>query len=287
MKIIKTIPKFGDVSWDVVIVQEQLYDMVSGSTTIDGIFGRETEELIIEFQKKNGIQTNYPGTLGPVTLKMLDIVVVAMNPVKSSMTKTQDLKGKKDRHIHPSIRVSLEAELFPGGKILDCFKKRDVVQSAIAVFGALGKIKIFEGPRNNYGTEVGWVQGTIGAAAPGGNGDDWCLDHSQIAVGFLEDYFKVESAVPATAHTLTCWKEAKLVPGLTTTEFEIGTIAIFQRNEKQGHSMGVVADVSWDLMRTVEGNVDGKAGFFIRNKWQTNDLKLLGHIRFFPNNEVL
>lgn len=286
MKIIKSIPKFGDVSWDVVIVQEQLYNFVSKSTTIDGIFGRETEDLLIQFQKQKGIESNYPGALGPMTLKLLEIIVVGYNPVSQKKTITTDLVGKKDRHLHPSLRIFLEAELFPSGRILDCFKERNVPLCAIAIFGALGRIKILEGPKNNYGTEVGWVQGTIGKAAPGGNGDDWCLDHSQVAVAFMEDYFKKESPFPPVAHTLTCWRDAKLVPGLTTTEFETGTIAIFQRNQTQGHSMGVMNEISWDLMGTVEGNVDGGSGFYIRNKWQTNDLKILGFIRFYPNSEL-
>ncbi len=286
MKIVKSIPRLGDVSWDVEIIQEQLRDLFSGNITTDGIFGKETFDTLIAFQKAKGIETNQPGSIGPVTLKFLDIIVVGMNSTTGRLTVTNDLRGKKDRHIHPSIRIFLEAELFPSGKILPCFKDKNIQQCAIAIFGALGRIKILEGPKNNYGKEVGWVQGTTGSAAPGGNGDDWCLDHSQIAVGFLEDYFKTESPVPAVAHTITCWRDAKLIPGLTTTDFEIGTIAIFQRNATQGHSMGVMNEVAWDLMGTVEGNVDGTAGFFIRNKWQTNDLKLLGFIRFYPGNKL-
>ncbi len=286
MKIVKSIPKFGDVSWDTQTVQEQLRDLYSNNVTVDGIFGKETFDTLIAFQKAKGIETNQPGYIGPMTLKLLDLIVVGMNNSTGKLTITNDLRGKKDRHLHPSLRIFLEAELFPSGKILPCFKEKNIQQCAIAIFGALGRIKISEGPRNNYGKEVGWVQGTTGKEAPGGNGDDWCLDHSQVAVAFMEDYFKTESPFPPVAHTITCWRDAKLVPGLTTTEFELGTVAIFQRNASQGHSMGVMREISLDLMGTVEGNVDGTAGFFIRNKWQTNDLKLLGYIRFFPNQEL-
>ena len=283
MKIVKSIPKFGDVSWDTVTVQEQLYDLFSVNVTIDGIFGKETFDTLVAFQKAKGIETNQPGTIGPMTLKLLDLIVVGMNNSSGKLTITNDLRGKKDRHLHPSLRIFLEAELFPSGKILPCFKEKNIQQCAIAIFGALGRIKIFEGPRNNYGKEVGWVQGTTGKEAPGGNGDDWCLDHSQVAVAFMEDYFKTESPFPPSAHTITCYRDAKLIPGLTTDKFELGTICIAQRSSTSGHSMCVVSESSWDLMNTVEGNVNGTAGLFVRNKWINGDLKTLGFIRIFPH----
>ena len=116
MKIVKSIPKFGDISWDTQTVQEQLRDLYSNNVTVDGIFGKETFDTLVAFQKAKGIETNQPGYIGPMTLKLLDLIVVGMNNSTGKLTITNDLRGKKDRHLHPSLRIFLEAELFPSAQ---------------------------------------------------------------------------------------------------------------------------------------------------------------------------
>ena len=286
MKTIKTIPKFGDISWDVIAVQQQLFGNENSGQEVTGIFDRYTEGRIILFQQQNNIESNFPGTLGPITLEKLGIQVSAFNPILQKKTVTSDFLGKKDRHLHPNLRVALEIHLFPGGKILDCFKQKNIQQCKIAASLALSKIEIKESNRNNFGTRVGEVQGTVGTFTKGGNGDDWCLDYEQITIAILEDYFKVESPYPATASTINCWNLAVKVPGLTTTEFEIGSTCIAQRSPTRGHAMSVISEYSWDHMNTAEGNVEGKAGLFVRNKWINGDLKTLGYIRAFPFNSL-
>lgn len=292
MRTIRGVPKIGDSSWNVVTLQEQLAKWISAKTPkepdvyIDGIFGESTAKLIERFQKEKEIRTNFPGTLTPQTLTKLGLQVLVLNPVINEETITKDFVGKKDRRIHPDLRIAFEQVAFPYGKIPDFFKQKDLIKCKVHLSTAFAQLKISEGSKNNFGKEVGWIQGTTGKFVPGGNGDDWCMDQTQVIIAMLEDFYQVESPFPATPSTILGWNEASKIPGLTLPHCEAGTTLIAKRSETRGHSMDVIREISWDTIETLEGNNENRSGIFQRNKWVNGDLVTLGFIRAFPNNRL-
>lgn len=292
---IYSVPQRGDMNADVGTLQQALLDkgiQVRGGK--DLIFGTGTQDAIIEFQKQNGLIPDKPGNLGPKTLSLLGIEVIAITPSSGNESVTKDLKAKQNRHIHPAIRIQIEAHLFPERVVPKCFVDGDIQQCKIAADLALAKVGIQEKGGNNMGTEVGEVQSTTGSLTPGGNGDAWCLDYQQITIAIIEDYFGIESPILGIAHCVTCFNAALKVPGLVSMYFEEGTLALGRHGtSSDGHAMGAVKSLSEDTMQTNEGNTsissmtDGDgSGLKVRNKKKNGDLITMGFVRVYPYNQL-
>ena len=78
---VSSIPKFGDKGVDVRTVQRMLNKSgVTQLMSVDGDFGRVTKRAVSVFQKSKNL--NGSGVIGPKTLRLLDITVVALKPIK-------------------------------------------------------------------------------------------------------------------------------------------------------------------------------------------------------------
>lgn len=292
--IVSGIPALGQTSADVACLQERLNAFGYPCGEVDGIFGRKTFAAVKAFQKKV-VKTLGSGVIGPMTLKALGIYVKAMNPVTGQATVTQDLKGKKDRHIHPSLRLLLENKIFPQGTVPKFWRDGDVQQAVIATGRALGELGFKEKGGNNKGKEIGWIQSTVGVHKAEGDGAAWCLSYAQIVVAMLEDFYKMESPILDTEHCVTCYNAAKKVKGLTTQVPTPGTIALGQNKPAlSGHAMVVIAiNPDGVHMTTSEGNTSVKnltdgdgSGLKTRNVKATGKLSTLGFVFVYPDGRL-
>lgn len=292
---ISKIPAYGSFSKDVRILQERLIELGFDPKGADGIYGMNTQQAVISLQLKNKLQGS--GVIGPKTLGLLKLVVSDISVITDSPLITKDIKNKKDRHLHPNMRQRLEAYLFANGNVPDFWTNKKLSSVCIAVQEALAELGVKENGRNNYGTDVGEVQGTTGGFTPGGNGDAWCLDFAQMKVAIIEDFYQKESPVPATANCVDCWKGSEKVAGLTTSVPTIGTLALAQyiNNPTRGHAMECYELLGGGQMRTVEGNTSANdmtngnnSGFNVRNQKLNNrdTLRTLGFVYVYPDNQV-
>lgn len=292
MVFISSVPSVGSMGPDVITIQQQLIFNGHNPGNVDGIFGNKTQKAISELQKDHGLAGS--GLLGPKTLAYLGITVNSNHPITNVSTITKDLIGKKDRHIHPAMRIMLESYLFPAGGISSAWKNKDIPACHIEANIALSKIGVFEKGGNNMGYEVGLVQSTIGDYKPGGNGDSWCLYYEHIPIAIIEDFFGIESPVPAIPHCVTLFNESKLIPGLTTKSPTAGSLAIGRhKGTMNGHAMGVVALLPNGQMRTSEGNTsmssmtDGDgSGIKTRDCFLNGDLETMGFVFTYPGNKI-
>lgn len=285
---ILSIPTLGQSNPDVRTIQEQLkvkgYDVKP-----DGVFGPKTRKAISDLQKSNGLEGS--GIIGPKTLMLLDIQVVTM----SGGTITKDLVGKKTRFLHPTLRTMIESKVFPGGKIPDCFKNKEVQNCVVEVARAMEGLNVREQGGNNRGMIVGLIQSVIGPVVKNGTGDAWCMSTDQCIIAFLEDYFGVESPIVDSEHCVTVHNSAKKVDGLIADSCEFGTFWIArQGTSSRGHT-GTVLDVLKNgRMNTFEGNTgndsirDGDGAYF-RTRYQNKNgnLQTLSFVRLYPYNKVV
>lgn len=283
---IKTLPKLGDHSVDVATIQAAL------KICVDGVFGPATQKALIEKQKAAGIDAD--GIIGPNTLKALGLTLDVVDPVSNRPSITKDFHGKKLRHIHPSARLLIEAKLFPGGIIKDCWRKANIAQCYIDVGEAMGRLGWHETAGNNRGTQIGWIQATTGydEDTKGGNGDAWCMDWAEMFFAIIEDFFQVESPVPSTASTYVGWDESVKIPGLTTHTPTAGALAI-GKHTGGGHAMPTLAVYGDGTMLTCEGNTsianmtDGDgSGIKHRNQFNNGELITQGWIFTYPHNQL-
>lgn len=294
--IINNIPVYGDFSEDVVQLQKRLTELgFPPKGEADGIFGINTKNALILFQQENGL-LGY-GVVGPKTLKLLNFEV-SNTTFDGVNLITSDLKAKKNRHLHPNMRKRLEKILFPNGEIPNYWIEEDLKKVCLEVQRALAFLGVKENGRDNYGIEVGEVQGTIGDRYKyGGNGDLWCLHFAQMKVAFIEDFYKIESPVPASISCVNAWKGAVKISGLTTQTPTIGTLALAQyiNDKEHGHAMECYEILSDAKMKTVEGNTSptdmtngSHSGFNIRDVWLNNNnrLQTLGFVYVYPNNVI-
>ena len=291
---ITSIPKQGDHGADTLAVQKAANRIGGFKLTEDGLFGSKTTAAISAIQKRNGLPGS--GIIGPKTLLILGLTVVAISPVTGQTSITKNLVGKaENRHLHPTLRLLIESKVFPGGNIPRCFveKKPDLCGTMVAQ--ALLSLGIVEKGGNNKGKEVGWIQSIIGSQAEGGNGDSWCMSTMQCIVAFLEDYFQVESPVEDSELCTAVFSAAKKVKGLIADSLEANTIGICQHgNTYKGHTWWNVKILEAAIVSTIEGNTgsgsifDGD-GLYDRKrntKKVGGDLKYLGSVRVYPNNNV-
>lgn len=71
MKIINSIPHYGDHSPEVKIIQQVLIDYGITDLEIDGIFGKKTMRAVKEFQEKNGLDVD--GIIGRQTMRAMNL----------------------------------------------------------------------------------------------------------------------------------------------------------------------------------------------------------------------
>lgn len=289
---ISSIPVFGNVGKDVVTLQKSLAAAGFSPGSIDGVFGKNTQKAVSAFQKSKKLPGS--GVIGPKTIEFLGLKVVAVSPVTGKKSITQDLAGKQDRKLHPTMRLLMEDKIFPGGEIPSCFKNKSIQECYSYVMEKMAELSIFEKGGNNKGELVGYVQGVTGKYTQGGNGDAWCLDYCQCGIALIEDYFKKESPVIGSAHCMTTLREAKKIEGLVSEECEVGTLALAQNGKSSsGHAMAVVAITSKTKMKTSEGNTsvgnirDGDgSGIKSRNQITNGSLVTRGFVRLYPNNKL-
>ncbi len=289
---ISSVPALGNVGNDIVKLQQALNAAGFSPGSVDGIFGKNTAKAVSAFQKSKGLPGS--GVIGPKTLEFLGLEVSVINPVSGAPAITKDIVGKRDRKLHPTLRLLLEAKVFPSGEIPQCFKDRKPQDCYVLVMQKMAELGIHEEGGNNKGTLVGYVQGVTGSYTHGGNGDAWCNDYCQCGVALVEDYFQQESPMFGSAHCMTTLRESSKVSGLVTKTCEVGTVALAKHgNTDSGHAMAVVAILPGENMKTSEGNTsianmrDGDgSGIKTRNRNKNGDLVTQGFVRLYPNNVV-
>jgi hypothetical protein len=294
MQEISSIPKRGDANESVGDVQQRLKHLGYNPGAVDGIFGAATARGVSAFQKANGLPGS--GIMGPKTIKALGFEVRFMAPRSGQETITRDLKGRKSRFIHPTLRLLLEAKLFPGGRIPEAFRSVDIPRMTVLAAVALESLKVREIGGNNRGPLVGLIQDIIGPYAQNGTGDAWCMSTTQILVAIIEDYCQAESPVLDSEGCMNVYTSALSIQGLTTLHAEAGSMFICQNGKKWTGHTGLVLEVLPGKMRTFEGNTgDGDArdgdGAYFRTRGlakfaSKSTLELRGFVRIYPHNEL-
>lgn len=103
MKTINSMPRFGDRSEDVKIVQQILAAAGSPSLVIDGIFGNKTLKAVKKFQEKNKLEID--GIIGKNTLKAMglelkiiahDTGITAQDIIKQFVTVAENYQGQTE-----------------------------------------------------------------------------------------------------------------------------------------------------------------------------------------------
>lgn len=293
MQVISFVPKKGDTGGVIVDLQNRLKELGYNPGTVDGIFGGKTAQAISALQKANGLPGS--GVIGPKTLAILGFQVVPINPVTGREPITKELKGRKARHIHPTLRLMMEAKIFPNGVIPDAFVKNDVQRMVVLVSIGLESLKVREVGGNNRGKLVGLIQDIIGSFVETGTGDAWCMSTVQVIIAFIEDFLGVESPVLDSEGVTATAEHAKKIPGLYTVDPETGTFFQVQYGTKwQGHTGSVLELLAGGKMRTFEGNTgsdsirDGSGAYFRtrdQKKFGSN-IFVRGFIRVYPFNRV-
>lgn len=292
--LINEVPAFGDYSNSVLQLQKRLAELGYDPNGQDGIFGKDTKLAIVALQKDNGLY-GY-GIIGPNTLKLLHFKVNPVSVTTGNPLITRDLADKKSRHLHPAMRQRLEEILFENGKVPDFWENKTLDKVCNAVQHALAILGIKEYKKDNYGVDVGQIQGTIGGYTAGGDGQAWCLDFAQMKIAFIEDYYQKASPVPAEDNCVNCWKGAVQIPNLTTQVPTEGTLALAKHTDTPGtgHAMECYKLLGTNKMKTVEGNLDipfsqmDISGFNERDCFINHDgeLRTLGFVYVYPNNLV-
>lgn len=288
---INSIPKLGDANQEVVILQRAIKDLGFDPGSLDGVFGPKTKLAISQIQIQNHLAGS--GVIGPKTLQILGLEVVVSSPVTGQPSITKDLKGKKGRHLHPTLRLLMEQKIFPSGEIPESFLKKDIKAMTIATTIGLAELGVKEKGGNNHGREVGFIQSVIGVFKENGTGDAWCMSTVQCVVSFIEDYLEVESPVTDSEHCMTVLSQARRVKGLVTTLAEPGTMFIGQHGKTQNGHTGMVIKSASGKMNTFEGNTsddnmtDGSGAFFrLRDQMVNGNLYIRGFVRIYPNNSL-
>lgn len=277
---IKRIPILNQASKEGLVLQQQLNKKGGYKLVEDGIPGAKTLAALKDFQIKNITGSQGSGTIGPMTLKLLEIEVVPENPVTGESAKTRKLKGT-GRDLHPTMRLLLEAAIFKGGQIPVAFLERNHKKMVVIVARAMAALEIREVGGNNKGKTVGFIQAIIGDHIPNGNGDAWCMSTVQCIIAFIEDFLQVLSMIVASEGVTDTWTRTKKNnPELVKAAALVGSFFAGQHGEKwQGHTGTVLEVLPNNKMETYEGNTgdgnmrDGDGAFIrIRDQKKNGDL---------------
>lgn len=291
MTPITSIPQYGEHSNDVMIMQLSLISkgFSVGPDGADEKFGPMTKAALSQFQQANHLFGS--GVPGPLTIKYLDLVVqvpVAVAPM------TQDLAGRMVRHLHPQKRVEIEAAVFPGRIVPDCFLQKDVQACYALVMRKIGEQGWHEVGGNNHGLDVGEIQATNNAYVANGDGDAWCMNYGQMGIAFLEDYFQKESPVLGSSGCMNVFRAALNVPDLVSKVAEVGTMMIAKHGTTdEGHDMAILEILTDNKVTTSEGNTsitsirDGDgSGIKTRDQNLNGDLITQGWVRIYAGNKL-
>lgn len=207
---------------------------------------------------------------------------------------TKHLEVKTGRFLVPELRQVIEENLFIERVIPQAFIEKDLQKMVCLVANALESMKIREVGGNNMGQVVGEIQSVIGGIHPGGDRLPWCMDLAQVLVAFIEDWCGVQSPVPISQGVLQTWNIAKQIEGLTSVNCEVGTICCTKHDASwMGHALIVMQNGPSNMMMTFEGNTnyagsrDGDGAYFrTRDKQSNGNLKTLGFVRIYPNNQI-
>ena len=293
MTVLKSIPKSGDIGFDVQLLQTTLLGEGVYRGKVDGVFGLKTAAAVSAFQKSKGLHGS--GVIGPITLKLLGFVVDAHNPVTGQTAITKNLAGRNEkRNLHPTLRLMIEGVVFADGIIPECFKNGDIQACAEMVAEALESFDIRE-VGANHGIEVGYIQGIIGSYTKNGNGDQWCMSAVQCTVAFIEDYFQIESPLEDSEHCVTVYNSAKHIPGLVVPgkAVEGGFFIINYWPKTSGHTGYNKKLLPNNIMVTIEGNtgdnsVNDGDGMYEKKRdlAKLGSARLLGTVFIYPNNKL-
>lgn len=293
MEQIKRIPELNQASKEGLVLQKQLNKKGGYKLAEDGIPGAKTLAALKDFQRRFITGSKGSGTIGPMTLKLLEIEVVPENPVTGAKAITKKLKGT-GRDLHPTLRLLIEGVVFKGGKIPASFLERNHKKMVVTVARALDQLEIREVGGNNKGKVVGLIQAIIGSHIPNGNGDAWCQSMAQVIVAFIEDYLEVRSLFPVSEGVTKTWSLAQKVKGITLSSAVAGSFFQGQNGTSwTGHTGAVLQVFPKNKMETFEGNTgdadmrDGDGAFIkIRNQDKNGKLITLGFIVMYPSDIV-
>lgn len=281
---LNNIPKLGQASKEWVVIQEQLNDVGGFELREDGIPGPKTLAALKNFQRSKIPGSSGTGQIGPKTLKLLGIEVVAKDPVSGKNPLTVKLPGT-GRTLHPTMRLMLEKAIAPNGTWPDAFIHRDHKKMVVLVAKALESFEIKEEGGSNKGEEVGFIQSIIGGDAPMGNSDAWCMSTDQCIIAFVEDYSRVKSDIPASEGVTDTWSKAP--SNLKIYKAIAGSFYLGQHGKSwQGHTGTVIEPLGDGTMRTIEGNYGNKLQYRNPDQDQNGDLKTLGFLIMYTENII-
>mgnify|MGYP001194034513 CR=1 FL=1 len=106
---------FGSYGGDVKLLQEVLNNN-GYKLTVDGIFGKKTEEAVKDFQNKNGLKAD--GIVGPKTVSKLNLDEVASAPAPAD-GKVSVKVGKVEYAAHGTKCFTVAAVVLVDDKIVD------------------------------------------------------------------------------------------------------------------------------------------------------------------------
>ena len=144
------------------------------------------------------------------------------------------------RFLAPKLKSFLDEELSP--KIVNpvaCF-----LEAAKACVG------IVEEGGDNRGPMVEAFQSTIGGA----NGQSWCLSFIQALTAYVEDRFGVVSNLPLTELVAALWDKTPVEVRVTAENVQPGDLILWQYGATSKGHVGIVTNVLFKLLRTIEGN---------------------------------
>ena len=104
LSVTETLSKFGSKGDEVTQIQQKLKDQGFYSGSVDGVYGKGTENAVIKYQQKFGLRVD--GIAGSETLKSLGIQSTANNTTASSSNAPSS--DSNDRYILAKM-ISAEA----------------------------------------------------------------------------------------------------------------------------------------------------------------------------------
>lgn len=101
---VQTLSKYGSTGEEVKQIQQVLKEQGYYSATVDGIFGNETKDAVVAYQKDNGLDAD--GVVGPNTLKTMGI--------SSETSGTGNLTGSDVKLLAKVISAESRGEPYTG-----------------------------------------------------------------------------------------------------------------------------------------------------------------------------
>lgn len=273
--IVKTIPKPGDQSEDVKILQAALKAAGFGPGPIDGVFGSKTKQACSRFQIYKGLRGS--GTPGQETLALLGIRLQIVLPVEPPKPNTTPVVKPVEKPVEQPKTDPLVARL-----------TRQVVADKIAAIiqkDIDDKLRETEG--KNRSPRIDEFNKRVGAklGAPYCASGIWCaIDDACKELGLKNPMKKTASS--------QAFRKDRYVPDKyfrASGEFgEKGDVAVLQNadDESHGHLVFVREDMELKpLFKTSEYNTDavkfdrdGDGAYNLERSIQSRSLKNAGKL---------